>query len=260
MAFGDPGQQDARSSLAVEQLESAAKSAGCRLLVLPEGVARVRRLARDVPFRVDPAVPIVFGAQRGSGPIYQSAVGFDGRWQYVDKTRLVIFGEFVPGRDFLPFLSAFHLASGDISAGTGGTKAMTIGGLPVGPIICFEALFPDIAWKQSLNGAHMLAVISIDDWFMGSSAPDELRAGTVWRAVETGLPVVRAATLGWSLAADGHGNILVEAPMGATEAPRVQLPVPDHPLVGYWLPVFPALSLLTLLALPWLRRRESTLR
>ncbi len=258
MAFGDPATQELRTAKVIDQLEKRALESKSRLLVLPEGSVRLPRLGAALPFLVDPRLPVLFGAQTGTGPIYQSAVAYDGRWQSVDKTRLVIFGEFVPGRDSLPFLAAFHLPSGDLSAGEHGTQALSVGGLRVGPVVCFEETFPDLAWRQSLNGAQMLAVISIDDWFMGSSAPEEFMAATVWRAVETGLPLVRSASLGYSFATDGHGRIMAQAPLARPEALEVDLPVPTHPVVGYWEPVFPLIAVASLFSVPWIKRKRSS--
>src|SRR5262249_32003050 len=143
---------------------------------------------------------------------YQSAFSFDGsKWEHADKNRLVIFGEFVPFRDSW-IIKQFGLAQGDLTPGqTLGT--LDIKGTKVGPLICFEGLFPDLAYRQALAGSRLLAIISIDDWYMGTAAPDQLKSEAVWRAVETGLPLVRSASLGYSLAVDQRGRIVSEAPL-----------------------------------------------
>lgn len=227
---------------AVDALERAALNENSLLLVLPEGLmyAGSDNPPRP-PFRLRPDLPMIFGGQRGEGVTYQSAFAYDdGRWSVADKTRLVIFGEFVPR--WIPFLDQFHLAKEDLSAG-GRLRALPVGGMTVGPLLCFEGLFPDLAYRQTLNGAQVLAVMSMDDWFMGSSAPDQLRDGSIWRAVETGLPLVRAATTGYSLICDGHGNVLGELPLHSQGALTRIIRVPP-PHAVWWLPVFPLLSLL----------------
>ena len=142
---GDRQRLRARSARGgpVHRVAVGAGRGGVDLLVLPEGVADMGVASPPrPPFRL-PAVPVVFGGQRGTGPVYQSAFAHDARgWTVADKTRLVIFGEFVPGRDLFPFIgSAFHLPGGDMSAGD---KLATVraGSLTVGPLICFEGLFP----------------------------------------------------------------------------------------------------------------------
>lgn len=154
----------------------------------------------------------------------------------------MIFGEFVPGRDVLPFLAAFKLPTGDLSPGSKVTS-LKIGKLNVGPLICFEGLFPDLAYRQALNGAQLLAVMSMDDWFVGTQALDQLRDQTIWRAVETGLPVARAAETGYSLVVDGHGAVLAQAPVGGRQALNVKVPVSKNPTIPWWLPIFPGACL-----------------
>lgn len=204
----------------------AASLQGSDLAILPEGlVSGGAGLPPATPFPLPPAAPVVFGGQRGTGPVYQSAFGYDGRWHVADKTRLVIFGEFVPLRDELPFLRAFNLPSGDLSAG-GEVKKLDVNGVAVGPVICFEALFPNVAQAQAVNGARLLTVMSIDDWYMGSGAPDQLYAASVFRAVENGLPLARSASLGWSAYIDARGNQIVRAPLGEYVPMRVEARLP----------------------------------
>jgi len=259
MAFGrDPTGEAIHIGNAVNRFEATAAADGTELLVLPEGIAHGgRRMPPEAPFELDRRVPTLFGGQRGDKPAYQTAFAFDGRWQYVDKTRLVIFGEFVPGRDWIPFLDQFDLPSGDLQAGQDGVRSLKIGKLEVGPVLCFEALFPDIAYRHAHNGAQLLAVMSIDDWFMGTTAPAQLRMASIWRAVETGLPLVRAASLGHTLAVDAHGNVIAELPVGATQAARVELDLPDGAQPLPTLPVFPVLALLSVPGVFIVRRQRS---
>lgn len=214
LAYGVPSEEPARLRTAIAALYGEARRAGARLLVLPEGlVGGGNGLPPNTPFDVQPTPAVLFGGTRGSGPSFQSAFKYDGTWDYADKTRLVIFGEYVPGRDFLPFLRNFDLPSGDLQPGST-VKTLSIAGIPVGPILCFEGLFHNIAQSHAANGARLLAIMSIDDWYMGTSAPDQLRTGAVWRAIETGLPVVRAASLGYTLFTDGRGRVTGQLPLG----------------------------------------------
>jgi apolipoprotein N-acyltransferase len=255
LAFGDPKTADLSINFNVERLEQQAIHEKSQILILPEGLIRTGDdIPPRVPFSMTQDLPIVFGAQRGKKTVYQSAFGFDGRWSVADKTRLVIFGEFVPGRNWIPFLDSFHLPTGDISAGSK-VEALRVANIRVGPLICFEALFPDLAYRQALNGSQILAVMSIDDWFMGTTAPDQLRAGAIWRAVETGLPLVRAASTGYTFVADRNGTILGETPIGDANVVTRRVGVTQM-TPPWWLPIFPLLSFATccfLVALPVLR-------
>ena len=258
MAFGnrEHKHEDLRSN--IQPIIDRAELDGTQLIVLPEGIADARRMPPNLPFLAG-NVPILLGARRGTDPVYQSALGRDTlAWKYVDKTRLVIFGEFVPGRDAFPWLaSAFKLPTGDMSAGNNGTEAMKLAGHAVGPIICFEALFPDIAYKQALNGSQMLAVISIDDWYMDTTAPDQLAALSVWRSIETGLPLVRSATLGYTLVTDSKGRVVAQAPLKEPHMLRQELTLPKSAPMSPLSAAFPLISLILTMAFALVPRRRS---
>jgi apolipoprotein N-acyltransferase len=258
MAFSDAETVEARLGLAVDQI--SAKAAGADLLVLPEGVARAGdTMPPTTPFSVHANLPVVFGGQRGIKPTYQSAFSYDGRWGFADKTRLVVFGEYVPFREHLPFLDSFKLPEGDLQPSDKVTS-LDVGKFRVGGALCFEALFPDVTYRHALNGANILAVMSIDDWYFGTNAPEQLRDASCWRAIETGLPVVRAAPLGYSDVIDARGRIVAEAPLSEARALEATVKVGGGDLFPL-LPVFPCGSFLFLLGVPLydrvLRRREA---
>ena len=233
---------------AVEALATEAR--GIDLTVLSEGLAQEGGApAIAAPF----TGPVVFGAQRGTGPVYQSAFAHDARgWTHADKTRLVIFGEFVPGRDLFPFIGeTFHLPGGDLSAGD---KLATVraGRLTVGPLICFEGLFPDLALRQARAGADVLAVMSIDDWFH-PWAKARLARAAQWRAVEAGLPLVRAGSMGRSMVVSAHGRVLADEPYGERRLVVARIRRGQGPFVLVWL--FPLIALGSLVAIPFWARR-----
>lgn len=242
LAFGDPGETERQVTRAVNEIMLSAAVQGADLVVLPEGLVNDGAFPPNPPFDVIPGT--VFGAKRGSDPAYQAAIAFDGTWHYADKTRLVVFGEYVPARRFLPFLDAFQVPGGDLRPGDRVT-ALDVGGVRVGPMLCFEGLFYDVAFKQAQNGAQILAQMSIDDWYMGTSAPDQLRMAAPFRAVEAGVPMVRAASLGYSLAVDARGDLVAAAPLGKQVATTVRLKVPPKPDVFPLLPVFPWVAALS---------------
>jgi len=256
MAFGTPEEQILALHDHLGPIVRRADQDGTQLLVLPEGIANVTQMPPHPVFPLPIHIPVIFGGERGMGPVYQSAFAFDGvRWQYVDKTRLVVFGEFVPGRNLVPWIvKGFRLPSGDLTPGTRGVRSVSLAGTTIGPIVCFEALFPDVAYLQARNDARLLTVIGIDDWFMDGTAPEQNRASSVWRAVETGLPLVRSTTLGYTMACDGKGQILAEAPLWLPWGLRVVVPVPDASPLFHALPVFPAVAGLFALGFPWMPR------
>lgn len=242
MAFGDPAGRERGIRVSVDYLFDKARAARSDLLVLPEGLVEGGdSLPPNTSFIVPDDVPVLFGGRRGGNPAFQTAYGYDGSWSYADKTRLVVFGEYVPGRDFLPFLTYFKLPSGDLKAALQ-VRSVDVRGMRVGPLLCFEGLFYDVAHKQSENGAQLLAIMSIDDWYMGTPAPEQLMSASVWRAVETGLPVVRAASLGYSLAVDQRGRMVAKAPLARTAGLPVSLAIETSPKKNPTRPLLPWLS------------------
>ncbi|MCB8933181.1 MAG: apolipoprotein N-acyltransferase [Fimbriimonadaceae bacterium] len=236
LAFGDPARTDREVAMAVNEIILSAATQNVDLVVLPEGLVNEGAFPPHPSFDVIPGT--VFGGKRGGDPAYQAAFAFDGKWHYADKTRLVVFGEYVPGRQFLPFLDAFHVPGGDLQPGERVT-AIDVGGLRVGPMLCFEGLFYDVGLKQAANGAQLLAQMSIDDWYMGTAAPDQLRMAAPFRAVEAGVPMVRAASLGYSLAVDARGDLIAVAPLGKQVATTLRVTVPKRPDLFPLLAVFP---------------------
>lgn len=243
----------------VGYLYSEAQRVKADLLVLPEGLAEGGEVMPPrTPFLVQASPPVIFGGHRtllrgsipSTGPteakVYQSAYAYDGKWQFADKARLVVFGEYVPFRNYLPFLDNFKLPNGDLTPADT-TRTLTVNGLRVGPLICFEGMFWDVAYKHVLNDAQVLTMMSIDDWYMGTAAPDQLRTAAVWRAVECDLPVARAASLGYSLTVDQRGRVLNEAALGKPKALATTLYLPDH---VSQMPVRPILVWLFGLSLP----------
>ncbi len=226
MAFG----KDVSRSLSVAVTEQVqiANTIKADLIIFPEGLADVgQTFPPDLDFPIPNSVAILFGASRRTVVgTYQSAIAYDGDWSFSDKRRLVMFGEYVPFRDQLPFLKIFTLTTSDL-IGAIKTEAVEINRIKVGPIICFEELFPDVASDQAKNGAQLLAILSIDDWYMGSNAPEQLAATAVFRAIETGLPVARSASTGITMAVDQRGNIIRQAPVGDRRMLDVEFVVPE---------------------------------
>jgi len=281
VAAGQPGVDLAFRQDGVEQrlfgamvkVNLDARAADARVLVLPEGMCQsdASGVPRP-PFQIDPKLPTLLGGQRiaMTGAIerdgttanvkrYQSAFAVEnGKSTHVDKARLVVFGEYVPGRDYLPFLSQFKLSENDLTPADR-TRSIKVGGIEFGPLICFEGLFWDVAHKQAENGAQVLAIMSLDDWYMGTPAPDQLRAAAVWRAVETGLPVVRSASTGYTMGVDQRGRVLGEMKLGETGALRLPLTIQKEPAKRPSRAIFPwllGLSLPVLTILLYWKRKD----
>ncbi|MBV6458422.1 MAG: Apolipoprotein N-acyltransferase [Fimbriimonadaceae bacterium] len=229
-AFSDPQSRPQMIRDAADETLRQAERAGAQLLVLPEAVTSAYDDRAVLPFTTRPTIPVLLGAHRRSvGGSHQSAFLYaNGQFQHKDKLRLVIFGEFVPFRDHLPFLKAFNLPGTDMTAGTDNAVLKLSDRIRIGTLVCFEALFSEVTDRLVAKGANLLAVISVDDWYMGTVAPNQLRQGTIWRSIESGLPLVRVGSLGYSLATDARGTVTYQLPTFIQASPTVNVWVPEH--------------------------------
>lgn len=214
---------------------------GTDLLVLPEGYARGGPIPPDSPFGPSPGIPILFGASHQVGDeVRQSAFLYEPKkdlWTVHDKNRLVIFGEYVPLRGILPIDKWFNLGFMSFSPGDR-VRLLTIDGSQVGAAICYEGLFSDLNATQSNMGANLLTVISIDDWYVGTPAWDQLWQASIWRSIESGLPLVRSGGLGKSLATNSRGQIIRSLEPNQQVVSKIQMKLPDSSDANPWRMVF----------------------
>jgi len=223
------GQIDKRIDESVAGLMGVAAANGSDLVVFPEGLTPPSESVPPTgPFGEAPPATVIFGGTHTvDGKNYQSAYAYDGEWHVADKTRLVIFGEFVPFRG-LSILDRFDLPSGDLVEADELTT-LEVRGTKVGAMLCFEGLFPDIGERHARNGANMLAVMAIDDWYEGTTAQEQLYSASVWRSIEAGMPVARAASKGYSFITDYRGRIQTMATYGEMMPIRAEVAVPERP-------------------------------
>ena len=170
-----------------------------------------------------------------------------------DKWHLVPFGEYQPWWARV----GVQLVQGDGLQPGPGPRTMRLPGLPpLGPLICYEAIFPAAIVDQGDRPAWLVNVTN-DAWFGDSSGPRQHLAAARMRAVEEGLPLFRAANTGISAAFDGFGHELGRLEMGRagtlTRMLPAPLPRPPDTYLGLWGPGALAAALA---ALGLLRRRK----
>jgi apolipoprotein N-acyltransferase len=152
------------------------------------------------------------------------------RGSYI-KTRLVPFGEYIPVRSVLGWLTKISRAAPtNVQPGTGAhvLRATLPDGRPLtfGVLICFESAFPDMSRVDTDHGAQVIIYQTSDSTFQTSWAPAQHAALSAIRAAETGRPVVQAALTGDSVAFDARGRLLAFAGTSfrGTLLVRLQLP------------------------------------
>ena len=176
-----------------------------------------------------------------------------------DKAHLVPYGEYLPMREILTPLGLSRLVPGDLDFWPGpGPKTFDIPGIgPVGFQICYEIIFSG----QVVDAKHRPRFLfnpSNDAWF-GSWGPPQHLAQARLRAIEEGLPVIRATPTGISGLIDPHGRLLVSAGLHKQAVIDARLPQPLAPTpfarFGNLLPGLLALALTAFAIVFRLRRR-----
>jgi apolipoprotein N-acyltransferase len=158
---------------------------------------------------------------------------------FYDKSHLVPFGEYLPFRWFLE--DTLHLGNlkkityGDVDfqSGTGLKTLECPGAPPLSPLICYEVIFPGqvVVPDASPHRPQWLLNLTNDAWFGKSSGPYQHLDSCRFRALEEGLPLVRAANTGISALIDPYGRCLAFLPLdqaGVLDSPlpRALLPTP----------------------------------
>ena len=177
----------------VSQLAALSASVGARLLVSTDSL--------------NPA------GQKSKVAVLVGPDGIEG--SYI-KTRLVPFGEYIPFRPVLGWLTRISKAAPlNMIHGNGARvlHAVLPDGrrLAFGVLICFESAFPDMSRVDTDQGAQLLIYQTSDATFQGSWAPEQHASLAALRAAETGRPAVQAALSGDSAAFDDRGRLLAWA-------------------------------------------------
>jgi apolipoprotein N-acyltransferase len=179
---------------------------------------------------------VITGALRAnppSGPVVQvwnsvEALNSDGDIvASYDKAHLVPFGEYVPFRDILP-MKKITAGNIDLSAGPGARTIELPGLPPFAPLICYEAIFPGAVVDEAERPKWILNVTN-DAWYGDSSGPFQHFAIARTRAVEEGLPLVRAANNGISGVVDAAGRVLARVDLNSVGYADLALPAAGAP-------------------------------
>ena len=147
--------------------------------------------------------PVAAGIQRAEGDrFYNSLRVLTGEGQETaryDKAHLVPFGEYIPFGDLAYDwfgITAFAAQAGATYSAGSGPDVIDLGPLgKVLPLICYEAVFPGEVTSRGPRAGFFLNVTN-DGWFGQTSGPYQHFAQARLRAIEEGVPVVRATPTG----------------------------------------------------------------
>jgi apolipoprotein N-acyltransferase len=149
-----------------------------------------------------------------------------------DKLHLVPFGEYLPFQDWMEKLGFVQLTKvqGGFIPGTR-RRAMEMPNAPRAlPLICYEAIFPgEVAARDDRPG--WIVNLTNDGWFGISSGPYQHLQQAKLRAIEQGLPVVRAANTGISAVIDPMGRIVARLGLGVEGVLDSSLPSAIAPTI-----------------------------
>jgi apolipoprotein N-acyltransferase len=222
--------------LETHQSESAQLARdGAELIVWPESsypytLARgPNGFARDFPtddrrrVRRGFDTPLLFGAvTRLPGPPrvsadrypYNTALMMDRAGEVTgrfDKVFLMLFGEYIPFYDQIPWFTKLFPEASNFSRGKDPTSfPLTVegrGSWKLGPLICYEDILPGFARRVAKLGPNAFINITNDAWFGKTAEPYQHLALAVFRAVEHRLEMVRAVNTGVSAHIDAGGRV-----------------------------------------------------
>jgi len=190
----------------------------------PDLDARVRQIAKESGAYLlfgSPAIELTSEGER----YFNRAFLLNPEGQTIgsyDKAHLVPYGEYVPLRRFFPFIGKMVPMVGDFAEGPVGATVSLPGGA-IGPLVCYESIFPYLSRAQVKNGARLLVNITNDAWFGKTAAAYQHLSMAVIRAAENHVCLARAANTGISAFIDGAGRLLWTSEIYVPDAHTVEL-------------------------------------
>lgn len=164
-----------------------------------------------------------------------------------DKAHLVPWGEYLPWRPLLSQLGFARLVPGsyDFAPGPGPRSLKLPGFGRVGMIICYEVIFSGQVVDPAARPRFIFNP-SNDSWY-GRWGPAQHLAMARLRAIEEGLPIVRATPTGISAIISAQGRLIATVPPGRAGAIEAVIPPPAAPTLfarfGNWLALIIAVTL-----------------
>ena len=123
------------------------------------------------------------------------------------KEHIVPFGEYVPYSETFPWLARAAGMGRNLTRGKRFNPLELAPDVRAGVSICYEDVYAYVSRNHAKNGANVLLVITNDAWYPTSSEPAQHFANSIFRTVETRLPMIRCGNLDYSAVILPNGRI-----------------------------------------------------
>lgn len=237
-----------------------------RPLEHPEAISAIGELVSSSAYLLSGGLRVVTPVDGGDRHAYNSLMAFGpggGLAALYDKIHLVPFGEYLPFQKTLEAIGIEQLTQmrGGFSTGLEPRPLLSAGALPrFGALICYEAIFPG-AVVQGAERPGLFVNITNDGWFGNTTGPRQHFHQARVRAVEEGIPLLRAANNGISGMIDAEGRVVVS--LGLNERGVIDTDVPQtrpptvYARLGDWCLVAEVMAIAFLLQRLTRRRRSA---
>jgi len=182
---------------------------------LPSSLSSPERVSQ---FIKNNQIPLIFNeidvslpTTNGNRKLFNAAFLMNDQGVVIDrahKHQLVMFGEYTPWAGTFPFLSKLSPIGQGFSRGEKpGILHLDSPDLKIGTLICFEDAFPSLAREAAKQNPDLIVNLTNDAWFGQSQAQWQHARAAAFRAIETGIPLVRCTNNGITCWIDPFGRI-----------------------------------------------------
>jgi apolipoprotein N-acyltransferase len=196
----------------------------------PTALAQIAKLLSPSTILITGAVRVEETNKSGDPRVFNTVyvIGSNGAiLDGYDKVHLVPFGEYLPFQGFLEKFGFQNLTKqvGGFSSGDRHHLITIPGAPPALPLICYEVIFPGEEMPPDVRAGWIVNVTN-DAWFGYSTGPFQHLEQSRLKAIEEGLPLVRAANTGISAVVDPVGRVINSLPLGQEGVVDSSLPRP----------------------------------